>query len=126
MKKKKTVVRNAERPQTPVHEPPPAEDEVHRAATFLQSLLRGRAIQNDMMEAAAAREALLTELLHPLRTDLSVGVTFTPQEARVANMVAASIRPLLMCAAKLTEIFFRLLVNTGYKAMVSSMQSTCH
>ena len=97
--KKKAVVRNAERPQTPIHEPPPDEDEAHRAATFLQRLLRGRAIQNDMLESAAARDALLTELLQPLRKDLSVGVTVASDEARVANMVASSIRPLLMCAA---------------------------
>lgn len=100
MKKRTAVVRNAERPQTPIHEPPPDDDETHHAATFLQRLLRGRAIQNDMLEAAAARDALLTELLHPLRTDLSVGVTVAPQEAQVANMVASSVRPLLMCAAK--------------------------
>lgn len=98
MKKKKAVVRNAERPQTPIHEPPPDDDEAHRAAIFLQRLMRGRAIQNDMMDAASARDALLTELLHPLCTDMSVGVTFSPQEAYVANMVASSIRPVLMYA----------------------------
>lgn len=103
MKKKKAVVRNAERPQTPIHEPPPDDDEAHRAATFLQRLLRGRAIQNDMLEAATARDALLTELLQPLRTDLSVGVTVAPEEAHVANIVASSIRPLLMCAASLVS-----------------------
>lgn len=98
LKQTKAVVRNAERPATPVHAPPPQEDEAHRAAALLQRLLRGRAIQNDMLDAADARAALLTELMTPLRSDWSAAASVPMREARVAAMVAAALQPILMCA----------------------------
>lgn len=97
LKQSRAVVRNAERPATPVHAPPPDEDEAHRAAALLQRLLRGRAIQNDMLDAADARAALLTELMTPLRLDCSAAAVVPMREARVAAMVAGALQPVLMC-----------------------------
>lgn len=96
LKQTKAVVRNAERPATPVQEPPADEDDAHRAAALLQRLIRGRAIQNDMLDAADARAALLAELMAPLRPGTSAAAAVPPQQARVAAMVATALRPVLM------------------------------
>eukprot|EP00892_Ulva_mutabilis_P003413 jgi/Ulvmu1/1443/UM011_0173.1 len=99
MKQRKAVVRNAERPATPVHEPPVDGEDVHRAAALLQRLVRGRAIQNDMLDAADARAALLEELMTPLRAGTTAAAAVPPQHAHVAAMVAAALRPVFMAVA---------------------------
>lgn len=104
LKATKAVVRNAERPATPVHAPPADEDAAHRAAALLQRLVRGRAIQNDMLDAADARAALLTELMTPLASGCSAAAAVPMREARVAAMVAAALQPVLMCASPLRTL----------------------
>ena len=99
LKRTKAVVRNAERPKTPVH--PPADDNAaaHRAATLLQRLLRGRAIQAEMQAAAALQAALITELMTPLDT---AGCPLAPpmpqQQSSTLVAVGAIARQTLQCA----------------------------
>ena len=93
----KATVRNAERPETPTHPPPGADEAVHRAAALLQRLLRGRAIQADMQAALAARAALIDELMTPLAEGACplAPASLDGPGAAAAAMVGAVARKLL-------------------------------
>lgn len=100
LKRTKAVVRNAERPQTPVQEPPGDDDELHRAAVLLQQLIRGRAIQSDMYAAAEFRRELIRELMTPLAAPVGAGGTEVgqhPEAAATDAAVAADVRRMLQC-----------------------------
>jgi hypothetical protein len=56
------IVRPPPRPPTPTIVRPQHDEETERAIIFLQSLLRGRAIQNQMLEGKERRIQLITEL----------------------------------------------------------------
>lgn len=96
MKRTKAVVRNAERPKTPVLEPPGDDDALHLAAVLLQRLIRGRAIQSDMSTAAAFRLDLVRELMTPV-------AEASPDESVdgsvAAMLVATIVRKLLQYAS---------------------------
>jgi hypothetical protein len=71
---------------------------------LLQRLIRGRAIQNDMFEGASFRSELITELLQPLRTDISAAAVPSAQQADASILVAGAMRQVLQCASSLSRI----------------------
>lgn len=94
LKRTKAAVRNAERPVTPVHAPPGEDDALHRAAAVLQRLVRGRAIQRDVLAAAARHAPLITELMTP------VAAAAVPAAAAgdvAMTLVCAAMREVLQC-----------------------------
>ena len=99
LKRTKAAVRNAERPVTPVQPPPGDEDAVHRAAALLQRLLRGRAIQVDMLASAARHADLIAELMTPLGHDCMAQPPARPGvHAKAAELVATAMRETMQCA----------------------------
>jgi hypothetical protein len=97
LKRTKAAVRNAERPVTPVLPPPSENDALHRAAALLQRLVRGRAIQMDVLAAAEKHANLLTEVM-AAQVPLHVPQPEAPV-ASAAALVASAAHEMLQCAS---------------------------
>lgn len=65
---------------------------------LLQRLIRGRAIQNDMFEGASFRSELISQLLQPLRMDVTAAAVPSQQAAHAATLVGGAVRQMLQYA----------------------------
>lgn len=89
------------RPATPTLQAPTLDQARRDAVVLLQRLLRGRAIQNEMLQAAAHKAELITELLTPVAVGAFATLKSTKTREAAADLttVGTWFRKLLQYAS---------------------------